>query len=365
MWQDANVIKKWEHNKLLRIENVSLLFASGVAAGAVLDAGGPEAYLICGICAALLFPGASAARKFPRLIPVLFVLCGFFVYVSHTPSNAGGWGVAALIGRAGEGFGAFIDNVPFREKGTGALLKAFLQGNRAGLTKDLTSTFRKAGASHLLALSGLHMGIIYMILDRLAGIAGRSPGMRRLRYAMITAAALFFTLMTGASPSIVRAFLFILIRETAKLLCRPQNLGRTLCTALLLQLAVMPEAIASAGFQLSYLAIAGITLIYPEMEKWYPGYGKQDPLRYLWRTSALSISCQVFTAPLVYCLFGTFPLHFLLTNLIAIPLTTVFMALGITALALTAAGFHPAFLCSACDAVCSALVFSLEVVSSL
>lgn len=365
MWQDANVIKKWEHNKLLCIENVSLFFACGVAAGALLEARGPAAYLLSGICAALLLFSFPTVQRYASILPAVFALCGFFVFISHSLGSAGGSTIEGFAQKAGTGFGAFIDSIPFRESCTGTLLKAFLQGNRGGVPKETLAAFRRAGASHLLALSGLHMGIIYMLLDRLAGLFGRSPGMRKVRYGLLLGVSLFFTLMTGASPSIVRAFLFILMRETARLLCRPQSLGKTLCSALLIQLAIMPEAISSAGFQLSYLALTGITIIYPRMEKWYPGYGKSDPLRYLWQTSALSISCQVFTAPLVYLLFGTFPMHFLLTNLIAIPLTTVFMSAGIAALALSAAGICPAFLYQACDALGSALVFSLEVVSSL
>lgn len=365
MWQDANVIKKWEHSKLLCIENVSLFFASGVAAGAALDAGASAAYLLSGICAALLLFSLPAAQRYPSALPLVFALCGFFAFLSHSLGSAGGQPLKEIAGREGQRLGAFIDTLPFIKKGTGGLLKAFLQGNRGGIAKGTIATFRKAGASHLLALSGLHMGIIYMLLDRLAGIAGRSPGMRIVRYVLLLCISLFFTLMTGASPSIVRAFLFILLRESAKLLCRPQSLGKTLCGALLIQLAIMPDAISSAGFQLSYLAVAGITVIYPGMEKWYPGYGRSDPLRYLWRISALSISCQIFTAPLVYLLFGSFPVHFLLTNLIAIPLTTVFMSAGIAAVALSGAGICPAFLYKACDALGSALIFSLEIVSSL
>lgn len=364
MWQNANLIKKWEHNKLLCIENASIFFAFGVVAGAVLGPEGPWAYLLSGICAPLLAFSAFLASRKAAIIPAVFALCGFFVFCIHSPGSAGGE-IPASIQRAGESLGRFMDTVPFRKSITGALLKAFLQGSRRELPRETVAVFRKAGASHLLALSGLHMGIIYMIMDRITGLAGKSPGMKRVRYALVVGCSLFFTLMTGASPSIVRAFLFILVRETAKLLCRPQSLSRTLCTALLVQLALSPGSISSVGFQLSYLAIAGITLVFPVLDGWYPGYGKSDPLRYLWKTSALSISCQIFTAPLCYWLFGTFPVHFMLTNLIAIPLTTLFMAVGICTLVLWAAGICPAFLCEGCDAASSALVFSLEVVSSL
>ena len=88
-------------------------------------------------------------------------------------------------------------------------------------------------------------------------------------------------------------------------------------------------------------------------------------MRYIWKTAALSFSCQVFTAPLTLAVFGTFPIHFLLTNLIAIPLTTMFMAMGIGVLVLSALGICPGFAYTAADALCRALLFSLETIGSL
>ncbi len=303
--------------------------------------------------------------KRPLAVPAVFLLGGFLAFTLHSLGWAAFEGPVPQVQRAGEALKEFIGTLPFRDNGTAPLLKAFLCGDRSGLGKEAVQVFRKAGASHLLALSGLHMGILYMVFDKLSKPMGKYPAVRVTRYVVLMGASAFFTLMTGASPSMVRAFLFILTGETASLLGREKKLGRTLCTALLLQLAITPEAITSAGFQLSYLAMAGIVLVFPVMDKWYPGGGRPSLMRKIWKMSAMAISCQVFTAPLTLYLFGSFPRHFLLTNLLAIPLTTCFIAVALAVLGLSALGICPGFLYGVADGLGEALRFCLEVISSL
>ena len=363
MWQDANIVIKSEHSNNFCVEKASLLFAAGVAAGAVTGLSGSVAYAVVGIAAILCAFLPMTGRE--KAIPPTFLLAGFFTFTLQSLGWATMDGPMPLAQRAGEAFRAYIDTLPFENEGTAPLLNAFLTGDRSGLAKETVSAFRKAGASHLLALSGLHMGILYMVFDRLSRPMGRYPAVRRVRYVTLISASAFFTLMTGASPSMVRAFLFILTGETAGLLGREKKLGRTLCTALMLQLAITPQAITSVGFQLSYLALAGIVLLYPLMEKWYPSDGRTSLMRKIWKLSALSISCQVFTAPLTLYLFGSFPPHFLLTNLLAIPLTTCLMTVALAVLGLSALGICPGFMYVAADALGAALRFCLEVISSL
>ena len=278
--------------------------------------------------------------------------------------------VPAAASAALEKLSALIDSLPFSERETNALLKAFLTGQRQGLGRAMTGCFRAAGASHLLALSGLHLGVIYLILSKLLAILGNS----RLAYAahsvLIVACSAFYVLMTGASPSIVRAFLFILLAEIARN-CpgRSKTPIGVWCTAMLIQLVFRPEAISSIGFRLSYLAMLGIFLLYPAMKDWYPGGGSKrerwNPLRRMWEAMALSTSCQLFTAPLVWVTFHTFPGYFLLTNLIALPLTEALIACGIALAALAAIGLAPLPLLRLADSLSFALRRSLEIIASM
>jgi competence protein ComEC len=259
----------------------------------------------------------------------------------------------------------FIDGIPFPSEGTAPLLKALLTGDRSGLPRDTVRVFRESGGAHLLALSGLHIGILYLLLSKLLWPLGNSSCARRIRYVLILLSAGLFTLMTGASPSIVRAFLFIFLTETARITGRPRNPIRVLTTALLIQLVITPSSITSVGFQLSYLAMTGIFLLFPVLESWYPKELRFDPVRKIWQAAALSISCQAFTGPLAWLRFHTFPTYFLLTNLLAMPVTTLLMGSAVATLVFRSVGFRSGLLIRATDAMASLLVWILRTISSM
>lgn len=263
-----------------------------------------------------------------------------------------------------------IDNIPYPSETSGPLVKALLTGDKSDLTKEITGIFRDSGASHILALSGLHLGVLYILLARLTAPLGNSPWIRRLRYSLIIVAALFYSIMTGATPSIIRAFLFITINETARLLGRKREPVRVLLAALTVQLALKPDVISSVGFQLSYMAMAGIFLLYPTMERIYPApsgsrLSRFNPFRKIWNAAMLSISCQIFTGPIAWYYFHTFPKYFILTNLVALPLTSAIMTLSVATIALSFFGICPEPLVILNDHAMQALVFCLEIISGL
>lgn len=350
------------------IESLSLFFTAGVAAGTVLTT--PSAGLLLPFLALPYFLQKRMVRWPEKwsagILLATFLLLGIFCARNAALPVADGesW-MEALAAGAALKLKALIGGIPFPSTGTAPLLKALLTGDRSGLPPETVAVFRQSGASHLLALSGLHMGILYLIFDALTKTLGNSPSARFIRFGLILSAALFFTLMTGAGPSIVRAFLFIVLNETLRLLRRPRKATRVFCVALLIQLALDPAVIRSLGFQLSYLAMAGIFLVYPILEKWYPEGSRFNPLRWLWNSAALAISCQLFTAPLAWIRFHTFPRYFLLTNLLAIPLTTVLMGTAVATVILSAAGLCPALLITATDGLGRLLLWVLEVISSM
>ena len=351
------------------LTEISLSFTAGVAIGALASSGAEDwriLYIVSGLCcagvAATLIVYLSGKFKSDWALLPLFFFTGLFCFLTKefTPSPPS----AALLGlqRAGKAFCNFIDTIPFGEEGTGALLKALLAGERRGLPRETVRIFRASGASHLLALSGLHIGIIYLILKRLGMVFGNSPSARALRGAAVIAASFLYAVATGASPSIVRAFLFITLHEATSLSGRKTKPSLILAGALLIQLVIDPLQIRAIGFQLSYCAIAGIVIIYPRLSGWYPS-GKYDPLKKIWDSAVLSIACQAFTAPLAWYYFHTFPRHFLLTNLMAIPLTTALMVTALLTVALSACGFCPALFVRATDFLASTLVGTLRIIS--
>lgn len=362
------------------IAGIGIPFAAGVAAGAYLTAISPHIPILIPFSMAVILPISTsltyleADSRHPLRVAfaLLFLLTGLFCSINSSISSGihiPGGPLARLASYGGERLRSLIDSIPYPSDTTGPLVKALLTGDRGELGKDVKEIFRASGASHILALSGLHMGILYLILSRLTAPMGNSPSARSARNLLNICAAGFYTLMTGAAPSIVRAFLFIFIGETARLTGRSRVNTGTLFFALTVQLALNPDVISSLGFQLSYLAIAGIAVIYPPLEKLYPKAsgirGKMDPMRKLWEGAVLSISCQAFTAPLVWFRFHTFPKYFIITNLIALPLTSAVMALSVTTIALSGLGICPELLILLDDKAVQLLIGCLWIISSL
>ena len=318
------------------IEGLSLSFAAGIAAGTVLCRAlpPPAVYPLSAIAAAVLVAAifGRGGRRSPTGWAALFLLTGLFCAAAwQLPGAAWRWELPA---RAAQRLRGHIASLPFRHDGTGALVSALVTGDRSGLGAGTVRIFRDSGASHLLALSGLHVGVLYVVVERLTGWVGGAPRLRRIRAAVMVPLAGFYTVMTGASPSLVRAFLFIVINELCALTGRSRQPGKLLCLALTVQLALRPAVILSSGFQLSYLAMTGILLLYPRLARWWPDDGRWrfQPLRRIWKAAALAISCQLFTGPLAWWRFGTFPTHFLITNLLAVPLTGLLLVAALLTL---------------------------------
>lgn len=352
-------------------------FAAGVAAGALLvqmlPPTSPASWLLPATAlpaaVASIFPAARKERC-RAAFSLTFLMLGIFCLSSYSllPANGdGGWRLAkdaceALKGR--------ILALPFRDPRSPGMVLALLTGDKSSLSRQTVTTFRDSGAAHILALSGLHLGIIYSIIRRAFAFAGNSPRARGFRCAATITATLFYTIMTGAGPSIVRAFLFISISEISAISPgRRRSPLRVLAASLTVQLALKPDVIGSAGFQLSYLAVLGIVTVFPVLQGFFPGHGsilgRISPMKRIWDAAALSISCQLFTAPLAWYRFHSFPRYFLLTNILALPLSTATMALSVAAIALSAAGICPEVLVQAVEWCAGTLLSVLETVSSM
>lgn len=353
------------------IETLSVSFTAGVIAGTMLSS---SHFMLPSALILVITLPCLAQKKLMRangtlslaILAGTFLLAGIFcAWNALQPGISVHFRIQDWADGAVGKLRASIDTLPFRDPGTPALLKALLTGDRSGLSPETVAVFRRSGASHVLALSGLHIGIIYLIFDKLTRVLGASPVARRIRFGLIVLGAGFFTLMTGAGASIVRAFLFIVINETLRLLGRPRKAVRVLCLALLVQLVLDPAAVREVGFQLSYLAMAGIFLLFPLLEAWYPASVSWDPLRKIWSMAALSISCQLFTGPLAWRRFHSFPRYFLLTNLMAIPLTTALMAVAVVTVALGGLGWCPDLLIKTTDGLCRLLVWVLGIIASM
>ena len=360
-------------NGVAGIEGLSFSFTLGVAAGTLSGAcPGVSSTLSLSASAFLLLwmSGRLAARRSlssPLPYLLLFAILGFYSYsLCAIPSGA----ASPFSGMLSD-FTSYIDSIPFGSSDSAALVKALLSGDRTDIPPEITSSFRAAGASHILALSGLHLGVIYGVISFLLKFIGNSRLSQLLRSLVCVTFCAFYTVLTGASPSTVRALLFIILHEAQKLDVRRKTSSlKIYFTAMLFQTVLTPGAVRSLGFQLSYLAMLGIIVVFPRLKGWFPdsGTGAFDrvrPAKLIWNSAALSISCQLFTAPLIWLRFGTFPRYFLLTNLLALPLAELLILCSLAVLLLSKPGICPPALVSAADYLSSRLVMCLELISKM
>lgn len=353
---------------------ISLPFVAGVACGAVLPLSGspswPTAIGHLGAAALLLSAVCMALLVFSRrrgdrvLLAVMLFATGLFCYSAR----------AADLYRPFEGprlsfladrLRQLIDGAGFGDPRSAPLLKALMTGERSGLDRDTVIAFRRSGASHLLALSGLHMGIIATLIRYLLAVLGKSRPAELIRSALLVGFCFVYTVACGASPSLVRALLFIILGQASALSPgRRSSPADRLCIAATVQLALDPLSIGSVAFQLSYLAMIGVVFLAPRLEAWYPATrtsARFDPLRRIWQAASLAIACQLTTAPVVLLRFGYLPQYFLLTNLLAMPVCELLLPLAILTLMLGS----PALLVRATDSLAGLLLAILEIISGL
>ena len=196
------------------------------------------------------------------------------------------------------------------------VLAAMTLGDKSALTPEVRETYSVTGASHVLALSGLHLGIIYMLLTRL------TFGRRRfwLGQVVLIAGIWAFAFLTGLSPSIVRSATMLSVYAVFSVGGRGGSSLNLLAFAAMLILLVNPTALFDIGFQLSFMAVLSILLLMPMVEQFWPA--KSWWHRWLRGMVGVSVAAQLGVAPLVAYYFGRFPTYFLLTNFIVIPAVT-------------------------------------------
>lgn len=202
-----------------------------------------------------------------------------------------------------------------------AVLAALTLGEKSSLDQATRTSFAASGAMHVLAVSGLHVGIIYWVIGLLLKPLERFRK-GRLPKCLITLLLLWcYAFMAGLSPSVMRAsvmFSFVVIGEN---LHRKTNIYNTLALSAFVLILINPLIIYEVGFQLSYAAVTAIVFFQPKIVSVFKI--KQAILRYLWELSAVSLAAQVGTFALSIYYFHQFPVYFLLTNLLVIPLAGV------------------------------------------
>ncbi len=214
------------------------------------------------------------------------------------------------------------------------IIKALVTGVKSELDPEVQSAYSNAGVIHVLAVSGLHVGIIYLALLWLT-----KPFDRKWRWfgsIFIIVGIWFYAMVTGLSPSVMRASVMFSVIALQRMTNRSSNVYNSLGIAALILLIYNPNFIYSVGFQLSFLAVLSIVFLHPKLESIF--HFRYSIPQKIWSLACVSLAAQIGTTPLVLYYFHQFPSYFLLTNLVVVPVITILLFLTFPLIFLKALG---------------------------
>lgn len=204
---------------------------------------------------------------------------------------------------------------------TSALCKALCIADKSDLTSTVKKDFSRAGASHILAVSGMHVGIIFTAISTLIGLISQSRKFSRIASIVAICFLWFYAFICGLQPSIVRACTMFTIPIIGKLLKRDSSSLNSLLFTAFCMVIYDYTNLFNIGFQLSFLAVAGILLF---QEKIFNIFQLQNKiLIWLWSLTSVSIAAQITTLPLTIYYFHNIPVLSLISNLFVVPLSTL------------------------------------------
>jgi competence protein ComEC len=202
------------------------------------------------------------------------------------------------------------------------LAEALLIGYKDDLDKTLLQSYSNTGVVHVIAISGLHLGLIYGILLLLTKPLNRR-GFRMIRACMMISGLWIFSILAGAQPSVLRSAVMFSAIALAVVLERKTSIYNTMALSAFLLLCYQPFWLWDLGFQLSYTAVLSILIFFRPVYNWF--YFRNKAVDAVWKLAAVTIAAQLLTTPISLFHFHQFPLLFLLTNLLAVPLSSVIL----------------------------------------
>ncbi len=208
-----------------------------------------------------------------------------------------------------------------------AVLCALTLGIRENLPDKIKESFAISGAMHILAVSGLHVGIIFLVLNVLLFFTRKFRYGRHVRTVMIIICLWIFAFLTGLRPSVVRAVFMFSVIQTGQGLKKPPDIYNTISFSAFCLLLVNPYLLVDTGFQLSYLAVTGIVFFQPRIYRLV--HIKSFFIDKVWQLFTVSLAAQLVTAPLTMFYFHYFPVYFWLTNFFVIVLTCLILYMAV------------------------------------
>ena len=204
-----------------------------------------------------------------------------------------------------------------------AVLSALTLGYQNELSDDLKQGFRTTGTVHVLSVSGLHVGIIYVMMTFLLGFVHRSSKYYWIKPVLIILLLWGYAFITGLPPSVVRASAMLSVFCVSEIVRRKSFSIHALFIAAFFMLLVNPFSLFDIGLQLSFMSVLSILYLHPKMSGLMKIENKY--VRYIWQMFTLSVVAQLATFPICLYYFGTFPTYFFIANLIIVPVVSLIM----------------------------------------
>jgi competence protein ComEC len=219
---------------------------------------------------------------------------------------------------------------------------ALILGQRQEIASDIIQDYQFSGATHILSVSGLHVGFIMLIIGFVLKPIGNTRKGSFIKLLAILTSLFTFALISGLSPSVLRSVVMFSFLAIGNHLRRGNNTYHTLLVSLFLILLFEPYFLFDVGFQLSYLALFFIIWLQPELKNiWKP---KNKIAMNIWNVLTVSFAAQIGTLPLCLYYFHQFPGLFFVTNIVIIPILSIVMIVGILVMILAVLNTVPQFL---------------------
>lgn len=247
-------------------------------------------------------------------------------------------------------------NDVIKEPDSRAVAHALLTGYKETLDISLRDAYAATGAMHILAVSGLHTGLVFLVFHFLLMPVERLPGGKLLKTIAILLILWIYACLTGLAPSVCRAAAMLSFVTVGLQTERITHIYQSIAISAFVLLWVDPYLLAGTGFQLSYAAVAGIVFLMPR----WPELPFRAPALLIkaWQIAGVSVAAQLFTMPLTLHYFGQFPVYFIITNLLALPAAALVLYTGIAFFAVRSTGI--AILWEAVGSVLNFLLGSLN-----
>jgi competence protein ComEC len=211
--------------------------------------------------------------------------------------------------------------------------EALLYGYDKDINDETKQAYSNTGTLHVLAVSGMHVGIIYMILGLVLVPLNKLKKGKLISQLIILLCLWAYSFICGLSPSILRATVMFSFIIAAGLMKQQSVVYNTLAASVFVLLCFDPNLVVNVGFQLSYLAVLGILIFQPYISSWYTA--PNWLMHQIWSVTAVSLAAQLITFPIGLFYFHQFPNCFLLSNMLMIPLTTLILYIGMLLLSVS------------------------------